>query len=152
LCGWKRYSNRKFKTQGVKRILTHGRRIDDGGAVDDKIVAEGEEGGIGDIGAVLGSESQDDLSGDHVIEDMFAMGDGGDCDIVRVEKLIGGSLEELFGGVAETVVNGVGDPEGAPFWGEVVDGDEVVCLKCAGGHQREGEKEREKCVCVCVCV
>lgn len=59
------------------------------------------------------------------------MGNGSELDIVGVEKLVGGDLEKLLRGVAETVGNGSRNPEGAPFWGEVVDGDEVVRLECA---------------------
>lgn len=117
-------------------ILTRDSWIDDGSAVDDKVVAEGEEGGVGDIGPVLGSESQNDLRGDHVVEDVFAMGDGSELMIVGVEKLVGGDLEELLRGVAETFGDGSRDPEGAPFWSEVVDGDEVVRLECTVAASR----------------
>ena len=64
------------------------------------------------------------------------MGNGSELEIVGVENLVGGDLEELLGGVAETVSDGRRDPEGAPFWGEVVDGDEVVRLECAVAASR----------------
>lgn len=122
---------------GVNReALKFSSWIDDSSAVDDKVIAEGEERGVGDIGAVLGSESQNDLRGDHVVDDVFAMGDGGERNIVGVEKFVGGDLKELLRGVAETVGDGSRDPEGAPFWGEVVDGDEVVRLERAGAASR----------------